>query len=313
MIRSFAAFAAMVLVLVCGSVFAFADEQKPFVDANEIFVAEADSVPKLIKNGSDSIKLSMQPLSTLYISVEGAEYAESFKDLRVVAAWNKGEEYATAPKIEYRMVYDESGTVELGYRYLVAMQMLDIADMQQRTLSGEFKLAKRKNERAPKVSFTILVQRLQIPDYEKTVFCNSKSRRLISDNMRGTVRIEFYETAYFDVDITTQGVIDIGCSVTLFTDIAERFRGAELRTIIWGKKPIFDNRGRLVMIGEPNEFFYEIKNGRPEKITGSYSEADGGFVVETRRLEGFIISDRELDLSALPVPEENPPTGFYNN
>ena len=278
------------------------------LDTSQIFMAEPGEEPRRIADASDSLRMTVKPGATLYFSIANAVRAEDLTGLRVVTNWSKGEELTDAPRIEYRQMMNETGTEVLGYRYVVALNILPPSIDQAQTLRGTIKLAQRANARAPTVSF-ILSVRQDGRDGGESIIC--RSRTLLTDfsGIAGSITVNFYDDAFFEVDATGQGPLDLGCSTLTVTNIAERYRGARLQFLTWSKRPFFNRAGKLSIDAAPGTFLYELQGDNLVDRSESYSENAHAFVLTTRRLEGFVVSDIALDSDAQPVPEPNPPTG----
>ena len=158
---------------------------------------------------------------------------------------------------------------------------------------------------------TILVRQDGRDSTDRVVTCAQKELLLEFGRAEETVQISFFNSAYFEVGVTGQGPLDVGCTTEPVTDIAERYPGAALKFITWSKQPFFNRTGKLVLYAERNSFLYALRGNGLVQATGSYSEEEGGFLLTTRRLEGFVVSDRALDPEAKQVPQPNPPTVAY--
>lgn len=303
---------ALAAALLC-AVRAPAQTPSAAIDGTQVFIAEPGGDPRQTADGAgDSLRTVVKPGSVIYFSIANALRAEDLNGLRVVVDWSKGEEYTAAPRIEYRRMLDKSGQTSLGYRYVAAIEILDTVDTRPHTLRGSIKLAKRANATAPEVSMTILVRQDGRPSAGRVLTCDRSSFLIEFGHTEETAQVAFYDRGYFDVNVAGQGPLDVGCSTTSVTDIAERYPDAALKFLVWGKKPFFNRTGDLVLYAEPGTFLYALRGRDLVPVVGGYSEAEGGFVLQTRRLEGFVLSDRLLDPDAVPVPQPNPPTGAQN-
>ncbi len=303
----------VLMAALLGAVCALADEAAvAVIDGTEVFVAEPGGEPRRIESGGDSLRTVVKPGSTIYFSIANANRAEDLNGLRVVLDWSKGEDMVEAPRIEYRRMMDETGETSLGFRYVAAATVLDTTESQPHTLRGSIKIAKRANAPAPEVSLTILVRQDGRDSSDRMLACSRKTFLLEFGGTNEVVYLSFYDRGYFEVDMTDQGPLDVGCSTDPVTDIAERYPQAGLKFLTWGKKPFFNRAGKLVLFADPEAYLYALQGGSLVAVTDSFSGTEGGFLLNLRRLEGFVISDRPLDPNAAPVPQPNPPTGPRN-
>ena len=189
------------------------------------------------------------------------------------------------------------------------MGLTETSDDAVRTLRGSIKLADRASRLAPSVSFTISVSNGAVIGRADEIYCDSPRIRVDFQALGESVIMRFYDFCSFEVETAGQQEIDAGCSTSPLTDIAERYREADLEFIWWKKRPIFDHEGTLTVYSEPGKLLYELRGGKLHDVTGSYDHESEAFVLTARRLEGFVLSDRELAPDAPIIPEPNPPTG----
>lgn len=306
--KLFAVFIAMCVLLCFTAVLAADDE--PALDCNEIFMAVNGSVPKQLDHAGESLRMEIEPESTLYFSIKGARRAENLNGLKAYISWSKGEEYAVAPRIEYKEMFDETAAVSLGYRYVISLKMAEISDETTHTLRGSVKLSKRASHSAPSVSFTLALKKGAKDISSSVVSCRSPNTIMSFEDITDTAIIYFYDFAWLEVNAFGQNRINIGCSQEPLTDIEQRYPAAVIRYIVWGKEPIFDHEGTLFIPSDSNMYLYELNGSKLVDRTDTYSENDGAFVIKTRRLEGFVLSDRELANDATTPAQPNPPTFF---
>lgn len=297
-------------VLLCCMPFADEETAVPQINVDEIFLAEKNSQPEMLERSGEALRMEIEPGSTLYFSIENARRAEDINGFRAVTSWSKGEEYTSSPAIEYREMMAADGVTSLGYRYVISMQLADVIDDSAHTLRGTIKLVQRRNQKAPTVSFTLLLKKNAETDGYHAIKSNSQNVWIDFSNEVGSATVLFYDFGYFDIDVQGQGELNIGCSILPMTDIVERYREAKLRCIRWSSRPIFDHVGRMVIPANDAEFLYELRGGELIDRTDSYNEQEMAFVISTRRLEGFIVSDMVLRPNANPQPEPNPLTGL---
>ncbi len=298
--------AAILLFALLFSVTAFAQEAVR-VSLDEVFIEAPDDRPRRMKLEEQRLRVVVDPGTILYFPIENAQRAEDLSGLRAAVRWSKGEELAAPARIEYRQMYDATGNTPLGYRYVVVLAPADAGAFG--TMQGEVKVAKRLNSPAESVSFTISVRSSEQKGEESLYRCTSRELWVDFSGTGEWATIEFPGGAQFVVATPGQRQLNIGCSVEPFTDFVERYPAARMRFFCWGGRPIFDHEGKLTVSGEQNEYFYRVIPGGLVDCTGLYSAEAGGFVLETRSLTEFVVSDRPLDWGvAAPLPD-NPAVG----
>lgn len=301
--------ALFVAVSIAAVPFAADDGNVPQINVDEIFLAEKNSPPTKLDRTGDTLRMEIEPESTLYFSISNARRAEDLNGLRAVTNWSKGEEYTLTPRIEYREMMDTDGITSLGYRYVISMQLTGLADEGAHTLRGTIKLAKRTSSIAPTVSFTLLMRKDAGSDEFRMIKCDSPKTIAEFTGGHEAATIFFYDFGYFDVELHDQGPLNIGCSLLPITDIEERYRDAGLRFISWSKPPIFNRVGSMVIPADESEYLYELRGTTLVDRNDTYQEQISSFVIKTRRLEGFVLSDRPLPPNAKVQPQPNPLNG----
>ncbi|MEG1849856.1 MAG: hypothetical protein RR197_04785 [Oscillospiraceae bacterium] len=298
----------MTMSLLCIAVFS-AEKISPAVADDMIFVAAPEELPRLVAHDGGTLSESVLPESTVYFPIQNAVRAEDLTGLRALTGdWTSGEACAGAPRIEYRMMYDANGQKELGYRYVVALPVLEVSDQLEYTLSGRIAVSRRWTGSRP-INFSFRVCHGNSNLSADSIMCASANLPIDFSVGAGQLSLLFSDLARFEVDVTGQGIVNIGFSWNVLTDIAAQYPDAKLRFLVWNKSPIFDHIGRLLIYAEPDERLYELTPKGLVAGKAEFSAEDEAFILETRRLGGYVVSDRELGapLSAIAAP--NPPTG----
>ena len=310
--KKLSAFILALFIAFSASVTAFAlRDTDPQLDVDEIFLAEKNSQPKKIDHSGSSLRTAVTPGSTIYFSIKNARRAEVLNGYRAVLEWSKGEDYVTSVRIEYREMFDFDGVTSLDYRYVIAMNIADFGDDAAHTLRGRIKLAQRRTQNVPEVSFTVSVKKDVVEGETSYILCNTPELNLDFPSFSDIVFIDFGGFCGFEVNSRGQDSVDIGCNFLPITNIAECYREAQLRFITWNKRPFFDHAGKLTVYSSGEEWLYELRGGKLYDISDCYREEEGAFVLVTHRLEGLVISDRELMLDVPQIPEPNPPTAAF--
>ena len=232
---------------------ATADEAVPELDLDAVFVSQPNMPPQKIDQSDENLRVMLLPGSTIYFSIKNAQRAEDISGYRAIFDWNKGEEYVTRSRVEYCEVFDTDGKTSLGYRYVVAMGLTETSDDVMRTLRGKVKFAERSSSISSEISFTVSVGKGADLGRADSVYCESPSVKIEFATLSESVIIYFHDICSFEVETTGQQDLDAGCSTQPLTDIAERYRDANLRFIWWNRRPIFDHVGTVRIYPQQNE------------------------------------------------------------
>lgn len=279
----------------------------PRLDEELAFVSVEQEPPHLVKTEGGMLLEPLAPGSTLYIPIQNAQRAEDLSDSRAMAEWMEGGELVQTLKLEYRLLYEADGETEIGYRFVLSVKFGQIPEgNEKQTISGRVALTRRMTH-ARELTLTLSPQGVQ--EMGNILFCRSESMVLQAQEESGHLGIAFGDSALFEVDLDGQGSLDVGFSQRPVGGIAAKYPKTKMRFLSWPKEPIFDQKGTLYLYAEPDEFLYEVRDGRVLSSDAVYSDQEGTFILTTRRLSAYVITDSEL---GAPDPEDfyNPPTGF---
>ena len=294
------------------SLHSYASDVAVKISNKSIFVSEPNGLPKPSGDEYATLSKIIQPESIIYFPIENATRAEDFSDLRVVIDWYSGEELTSPPIIEYKKVYDAEGNFD-SYKYVVALQTIDVTDNDKHNIAGKIKIAKRRSSIADEIDFSFNMQKNALPELKDSIICYSKSLAANFNGLTGLANLSFYDIARFEIEIDNQGPVNIGCSTTSLTDVQLQYPNASMRFISWTKPPIFNRNGTLYIYSSPDEYIYELRSDGLVRISGVYSDEHSAFTFSTRRLSTFIISDTPLDEPLKNYAPENPPVGACEN
>ncbi len=272
----------------------------------EAFVELPEDRPRRVQLEDGRLRMVSVPGTVFYFPIVNAQRAEDLSGVRAAISWNKGEELAARPRIEYRQMYDEAGGA-LGYRYVVVLAPADTSA--SGTMQGEVRVARRQSGEVPSVPFTVSLQSKEQEGVDNLFRCNSRNIWIDFSGSAEWATLDFYGEVRFVVSTAGQPPLNVGCSVEPLTDFVERYPDARLRFFCWPAAPIFNHTGALTLFAGEEEHLYRIIPGGLIDCTGSYSAERGGFVLQTRTLGEFVISSIPLDPQAPHPAPDNPPVG----
>jgi hypothetical protein len=109
------------------------------------------------------------------------------------------------------------------------------------------------------------------------------------------------EDSYFVVNTVGQGKLLLAMSTKYDSAVADKYPEANL-DFIYGNGATFNKPGTLSIAADEDSYLYKVNsNGNLEKVDAEYDEYEEAFVVKTRTLGKYVISDVELNLVAPPV------------
>ena len=128
--------------------------------------------------------------------------------------------------------------------------------------------------------------------------------------------ITFEGVGEYEINLYEQGNLYLGFNMDFNNEISEKFPEAELEFVNFPGKPAFNKWGVFYLYAdEDNKFVYEMKDGVISKVDATWDASMDAYRFAAKRFDTFIISDVELDLSAVNTPAEdetpkdNPATG----
>ena len=114
------------------------------------------------------------------------------------------------------------------------------------------------------------------------------------------------EDAWFEVDARGQSALNLEFTFDFNREIADLFPKANIDFLTFTSEPSFNRTGTLYIVADADSFIYEVtENGVKEIANAEYDEDEEAWVIRTRKLAAYAISDRELDTSITLDGEDN--------
>ena len=109
------------------------------------------------------------------------------------------------------------------------------------------------------------------------------------------------DESYFEVDTTGQGKLLLSATSDFDSDVAIIYPNANL-DFFYGNGGSFNRIGTLYLHAEPDSYLYQLRDdGRLVEVDAEYDEYDENFIIKTRTLGKYVISDVELPLLDTPI------------
>ncbi len=113
------------------------------------------------------------------------------------------------------------------------------------------------------------------------------------------------DESYFEVNTLGQGKILLSASSDFDERVSTVYPNANL-DFFYGNGASFNKTGTLYLAAESGSYLYQLKDdGRLVKAVAEYDEYDDCFVIKTRTLGKYVISDTELPLVNTPIVGPN--------
>ena len=123
------------------------------------------------------------------------------------------------------------------------------------------------------------------------------------------VVIEFGDSiGYFEFNAKGQKALNFAYTLDFNEEIADMFPDANLDFITWKAAPATNKTGTLYLYADEDTFIYELPSSSnaatavlKEVKNAKYNEDEGAWEIRTRKLVGYVISDKELDVETVTV------------
>lgn len=101
--------------------------------------------------------------------------------------------------------------------------------------------------------------------------------------------------AQFQVRIDGQTPLFLGFSEVFNSALDKKYPDADLRILNWTARPTFDRQGTLSIYMDPDEYIYGINDDNTlYRLGGSYDSDKKAYVISTKTLGNYVISDVQL-------------------
>ncbi len=181
-------------------------------------------------------------------------------------------------------------------------------------LAGEIRVGRSKSA-AKKSPFTF---DLELSYYADNTLTGTSARpwdggELISgetgivsfDKEEGEIDIEFEDVATFTVDISGQGKLNLAWNTSFNKEFGAMYDYANLTFVNFEGTPSFSKNGTLMVYAEPDTFIYEVTEDGAKKVDAEYDEDYEAWVLTTRTLSSYVISDVELTEKTVTDTEDD--------
>ena len=107
--------------------------------------------------------------------------------------------------------------------------------------------------------------------------------------------IEFGDDAWFEFNARGQGKLNLAYNTKFNRDFAYDYDHANIDFINFVAEPTTNKTGTLYIYADEDSYIYEVTSKGAKKINGAYYDDDeGAWVIRTRHLTSYAISDRRL-------------------
>lgn len=133
-------------------------------------------------------------------------------------------------------------------------------------------------------------------DVDSDVYIEPGERAVVSfaDDASDVV-VEFGDDAWFEFNARGQGKLNLAYNTKYNKDFAYDYDDANIDFINFEGEPTTNRTGTLYIYADEDSYIYEVTSKGAKKINGAYYDDDeGAWVIRTRSLTSYAISDKKL-------------------
>lgn len=258
---------------------------------------------------------TVQPGKVIYIPLINkagtfVNDSDAVKSVQVKATYILGKEAVESVKVVYKK-YEGfvKGTAgidegdENGYAYFVAITARDSATTSSKDISFDLELKKTSGKIDDETAVFTLKARIDLAcsfprmGYTYVISSGTQVYEDLEDSGEQTFTFSRDSESTFDVDITGQDRILVRADVKFNPTVAAKYPQANLD--FFTGSGTFNRIGTLNLHADPGSFLYVVNNdGTLSKSNAEYDDGAETFVIKTRTLGSYVISDVELNVSA---------------
>jgi hypothetical protein len=98
------------------------------------------------------------------------------------------------------------------------------------------------------------------------------------------------------VSVKNTGKVLLGCDTDDIAEIVDAYPDAKIKCV--ALTGTFKKTAELTIYADEDTYLYEVVDGKVKAVDAEYDDDEGGFVLNTKVLGTYLISNTELDLSA---------------
>ena len=300
---------------------AFAAEDPVLTIGNHIF-KESDGVGEWVGDlDSTSFNNVLEPGETYYISINAdgmdladingnkAEVEKKADDVtksiankyKIYDDWKIGE--IKDMEISYKKIELFDGSWEdsksTGYRYVVAFEIPELESAKSYDVAGEIKIAKSSTKAKDLTGMRLDATVGKFVTIEDdTIDATDLSLVKFSKDAELTdVEITWGsdEVAMFEVNVSGQGKLNLAYNTDFNKEFADKYDYANIDFVTFEGTPSFNRTGKLYIYADADTYLYEVTEDGAKAVKAEYDEDYEAWVLNTRTLKAYAISDVELD------------------
>ena len=232
---------------------------------------------------------------------------DAVRSARIKKSWDIGGSLVDDVEIvKKRFTPSDAYTASERYIYFLAITMKEKTSASTHDLSGTVKLSKSGSNGFDEIRVDVNLEVGYASPTDDNMIPETPAVFKEGDGFSGDSDETFYfeadDYSWFEVSTNGQGKILLGMDTEFDEDIASKYPEANLD--FWnGNGASFNKIGELHLYAEPGSYLYQINsNGKLIRPAYSYDRSEECFVIKTRTLGRYVISDVKLNISSIDAP-----------
>lgn len=232
---------------------------------------------------------------------------DAVRSARIKKSWDIGGSLVDDVEIvKKRFTPSDAYTASERYIYFLAITMKEKTSASTHDLSGTVKLSKSGSNGFDEIRVDVNLEVGYASPTDDNMIPETPAVFKEGDGFSGDSDETFYfeadDYSWFEVSTNGQGKILLGMDTEFDEDIASKYPEANLD--FWnGNGASFNKIGELHLYAEPGSYLYQINsNGKLIRPAYSYDRSEECFVIKTRTLGRYVISDVKLNISSIEAP-----------
>lgn len=200
--------------------------------------------------------------------------------------------------------FTEKTTTEPQYEYWVKISTKDSATTKDIDVVGKISVGTSKSsaekEDELSVDFTLTNANTEnggyFDDVDGDITIEDGERAVVSfaDDAEELI-VEFGDDAWFEFNARGQGKLNLAYNTKFNKEFAYDYDDANIDFINFEGEPTTNRTGTLYIYADEDSYIYEVTSKGAKKINGAYYDDDeGAWVIRTRHLTSYAISDKKL-------------------
>ena len=273
--------------------------------AAETAAADADalvtSAGAAVAAANAAVAEAQANLNTVKDSSFGYVYeSDAVSGIKAKSSWDMNGKLVKSVEVTKKKVTGE--TLPQKYIYFVAVTLVngtstssaDVVGTVELRKSGSFDYKDMQLDVNVEVAFPVATDSVITEDLQ--VF--KEGSGFVGDSEE-EFTFECDDDSFFTVNTVGQSKLLLSATTDFDSKIADLYPDANLN-FFYGNGATFNKTGVLTLAAEEGSYLYQLKDGAMVRLNAEYDEYDEAFIIKTKTLGQYIISDTALKIVNVP-------------